>query len=165
MEASSPRPSFSTDNPFWATTITTHYSTTSTPLFPTPFSNTTTNYHRHPSRSSISTQQDSTLALEDCLSKLVLAVAHFRRAGPLYRHRSEAFWIFAAGSWGREEFERRVAAAGRKLAKQEGGGRGVEEDLRMGREFVKEAVGVLRRAEVRDVVDLLEARGAFEGGG
>lgn len=159
METSSPRPFFCTDNPFWATTITSHYSSTTSPLFPSSSSNTT---NRRCSRSSISTQQDPALALEDSLTKIVLAVAHFRRAGPLYRHRSEAFWIFAAGSWGREEFERRVAAAGRKLTKQKEKG-GVGEDLAMGRELVKEAIGVLRRAEVRDVLDLEEARAGFEG--
>lgn len=50
-------------------------------------------------------------ALEEALLKITTAVAHFRRAGPFYSLRSEAYWIFVAGSWGREEFEERLRVA------------------------------------------------------
>ncbi|CAK3807360.1 Hypothetical predicted protein [Lecanosticta acicola] len=47
-------------------------------------------------------------ALDEALQKITTAVAHFHRAGPFYQHRSEAFWIFAAGCWGRGKWEAEI---------------------------------------------------------
>ncbi|KAF2161294.1 hypothetical protein M409DRAFT_28333 [Zasmidium cellare ATCC 36951] len=93
----------------------------------------------------------TTNPLTTSLLKLTTAIALYNRSGALFAQKAdEHFWPFAAGSWSRAQYDEAVCEAGRSLGK----GRSVEEDLRVSRRCVGEAMEVLRRAEfLRDGVD------------
>lgn len=103
----------------------------------------------------------TTNALQTALHKVLAAVARYHRAGPSFKKKSEAFWIFAAGSWNRHKFDEEVKDATKKLPKA----KSVDEDLRAGKRMVFEAIEVLRKAELMDVRDLEEAWRVFEKSG
>lgn len=99
-------------------------------------------------------------ALHDALQKVITAVARYHRAGSTFKKKSEAFWIFAAGSstWGK--YDEEVQDAMHKLPKA----KSVDEDLGAGKRLVLEAIEVLRKAETLDAKDLEEAWRVFEKG-
>lgn len=109
----------------------------------------------HPSDIDQSPSITSKQTLESALSLVVVAVAALYRAGPSFKRRSEALWVWAAGSWDRECYDRRVVEAGKALTKMAS----VEQDREFAESKVMEAVELLRKeADWRDAMDL---KGAF----
>ena len=93
--------------------------------------------------------------LDEALFKLTLAAASLNRAGPTYARKSEALWIFAAGSWARSTYEQMVAEAGKKISPNPAG---VWNDIAFAEGSLVEAVMLLRRwGDARDLGDLIEA--------
>lgn len=99
-------------------------------------------------------------ALNNTLQKIITAVARYHRAGPTFKKKSEAFWIFAAGSWTRKQYDEEVRQAMEKLPKA----KYVDEDLLAARRLVLEGIEVLKKAEMLDAKDLEEAWRVFEKG-
>ena len=92
--------------------------------------------------------------LDSALTKLAQAVAFFRQTSPSYAQRSEALWVFCAGSWNREMYERRVAEAAERLPRR----LSVRRDAEKGQRLVGEAlVGLKNGGLWRDANDLTEA--------
>ncbi|KAK3697837.1 hypothetical protein LTR37_017228 [Vermiconidia calcicola] len=104
--------------------------------------------------SSSSSASTPLTTLNLALSKLPLAIAALRRAGPSYARRSEALWIFAAGSWPRYLYERKIEEASEKLPRCVS----VYHDVTFAEKMVADAIAVLRRSDDgRDARDLEEA--------
>lgn len=100
-------------------------------------------------------------ALGEALNKLTIAVAALQRAGAYYGRKSEAFWLFAAGSWHRQVYDGQVCEAGKKLPKRTS----VEHDVAFAEDKVVEAIALLRReGDVRDAGDLTEALEVYRNG-
>ena len=92
-------------------------------------------------------------ALDIALSKLVLPVAALRRAGPFYVQQSEAFWVFAAGSWSRSIYDQKVREAVTRSPER----RSVSDDATLAEVLVNEIIVFLRQSgDARDARDLEE---------
>ena len=119
-------------------------------------------------KSTASTHQRSTTSptspstpLDLALSIISIAVARYHRAGPAFRKLSETtLWIFAAGTWNRSRYDHEVDRAHENLPAV----KSVEEDVVAGKNLVLEALGILRKAEMMDAVDLEDAWRTFEKG-
>ncbi|KAK5122074.1 hypothetical protein LTR85_004320 [Meristemomyces frigidus] len=93
-------------------------------------------------------------ALDFAMDKVALAVAALHRAGPSPARLSEAFWVFAAGSWSRDRYDTQVHAADGQLPKR----RSVNHDVAFAEDKVVEAIALLRKeGDVRDARDLGDA--------
>lgn len=97
-------------------------------------------------------------AIDIALDKLALAVAALYRAGPSPARLSEAFWIFAAGSWSRRHFDTQVRAASTHLPKRTS----VDHDVAFAEDMVVEALALLRKqGDIRDAWDLEAALASY----
>lgn len=100
--------------------------------------------------------------IDEVLTKLVLAVAAFRRAGPHYARKSSAFLFFARGSWSLARYTLELRQAGLRLPRQVC----VERDVGFAERLVGEALVVLRREGLSgDLRDLEWALRQYWAGG
>ena len=106
------------------------------------------------------TRRNSRTVLDQALAKLASAVASLHRAGSFHKHRSEAFWIFAAGSWSRSKYEEAVAEATKILP----GSRSADSDVAFAERRIAEAIAILRKDDGRDADDLVDALWAYRDG-
>ena len=105
-------------------------------------------------------RRNSRSALDQALGKLALAIASLHHAGSFHKQRSEAFWIFAAGSWTRSKYDTAVAEAGRTLSTS----RSADEDVVSAEQRIAEAIAILRKDDGRDAEDLVDALWAYRDG-
>lgn len=84
--------------------------------------------------------------IDEAMNKLALAVAAFQRAGQHFSRKSEAFRIFAAGSWNQHLYNERIHEASRKLPKQTS----VQADVSLGEGKVEEAIRLLGQEGFED---------------
>ena len=104
----------------------------------------------------------SSTLLDEALSKVTLAVASLHRAGPTHARKSEALWVFAAGSWNRSTYDGKVAHAAKKLPNKTS----ARHDVVFAEDLLVEAIALLRRwGDGRDARDLSEAFEKFLKGG
>ncbi|KAK4539946.1 hypothetical protein LTR36_009916 [Oleoguttula mirabilis] len=97
-------------------------------------------------------------ALDAAMDKIALAVAALHRAGPRPTRLSEAFWVFAVGSWSRQYYDAQVRAATAHLPKRVS----VDKDVVFAEDRVVEAIALLRReGDVRDARDLADAMASY----
>lgn len=100
--------------------------------------------------------------IDEAMNKLVHAVAAFHRAGPHYSRKSEAFRIFAAGTWDQRLYDQRILEAGQRLPKR----RNVHQDILFAEAEVEEAVRLLKRSGLEeDARDLSWALKQYRKGG
>ncbi|KXS97462.1 hypothetical protein AC578_7366 [Pseudocercospora eumusae] len=126
---------------------------------------------RHSSTTSTSSK-DYQADLDTALQKITTAVSRLHRCGETFKAKSEAFWIFCAGSWTRNKYEEEVDKANNVTTVGGNGVVSVEEDLRLALGEVLDAVRILRRGgrdgDERDADALMEAvdgSGIWEGRG
>ena len=99
--------------------------------------------------------------LDEALDKLALVVAALRRAGPHYARRSEAFRIFAAGSWHRHVYMWKVEEAAKLLPMR----LSVQHDVVFADNTIEEVIALLRKEGLEDDArDLAESRAVYQHG-
>ena len=98
--------------------------------------------------------------LDASLSKMILALAALKRAGPLYADDLEPFWFFAAPSFrdDRDAYERSVQREHNRLPTHIC----KERDVAFGLDLIEQAIGLLRQGVEGDASDLEMALEEFQ---
>lgn len=110
-----------------------------------------------PSHTTVSRPTPSS-ALHWSLQRVITAVARYHRAGPTFKSKSEAFWVFAAASCTRAQYDEDIKRTLEDLPTA----KSVEEDLSAAKSLVLEAISELKKTDIRDAKDLEEAWRVFE---